>query len=394
MIAAAALVLLGTEPGILSPDSRGPAALASARIESGDRIPGSVPCRKCQATGRVPCPEHEKDQCALEDGVLYCSFVADCPSCGGAAFLSCPECKDEAVGKRLEEKRAKVETRRIALKGLDESMGRALRKGETDHFVLVWEIDRHKVDKKWLDDHQALHLYLERLEQLFADYCGRMRITEKEFVEKSRVFVWYFPQDHWDGSLRFCKQSAKGGVKLLGQSPSYSICGNKQFFKGDEQLHRNIVHSVTHLLLSSQRPVAWVGNVKGGWADEGLAHFFEDRYWGICDTYCFQEADTNVDFKGGRFKLAVRRMVEEGSAPQVAEVFEQNVDTLTLPMHAVSLSYVDYLLNKDAEKFNELMKKLKAKVPTRDALKDVFGFGPLEFEGLWKAWVLQTYPAR
>jgi len=63
-------------------------------------------------------------------------------------------------------------------------------------------------------------------------------------------------------------------------------------------------------------------------------------------------------------------------------------------MHAACFSYVDYLLTRDGTKFSELVKKLKAKIPTRDALKQVWGMTPIEFEALWKAWVLQTYPTK
>jgi len=180
----------------------------------------------------------------------------------------------------------------------------------------------------------------------------------------------------------------------MGNTPSYSVCGNKQFFQSDEELHRNLVHSVTHLILSAQKPVAWIGNIKAGWLDEGLAHYFEDRYWGICDTYCYQEADTNVDFKGGRFRVAVRKMVDLGDFPPTAEVFQQNTDSLTLPMHATSFSYVEFLLEKDAARFNALVVKLKAKVPTREALREIYGWSVLDFEAAWKLWVVQTYPLK
>ncbi len=351
-------------------------------------------CKKCQSAGRLPCPEHEKDECALEDAVLFCSVIADCAVCSGVGYVPCPDCQNAPVRAKIEEKKASIAARKVALAYIDTTMKRPIRKAETQHFVLVWEMERLKVEKKWLESHALLHLYLKRLESLYDDYCARLQITDKEFVEKFRVFVWQLPQDHLDAGLRFCRQSVRGGVKLLGNTPSYSICGNKQFFQSDDDLHRDIVHCVTHLMLSAQRPVAWIGNIKAGWLDEGLAHFFEDRYWGICDTYCFQEANTNVDFKGGKFRLAVRKMIEEEKTPPIAEVFEQNTDTLTLPQHAVSFSYVECLLNKDPAKFNELVKKLKAKVPTRDALKQTFGFSVLEFESQWKSWVLQTYPTK
>ncbi len=351
-------------------------------------------CKKCQSEGRLPCPEHDKAECALEDDVLFCSVIADCPVCSGVGFVPCADCVNAPVRAAIEAKKASIAARRVALAYIDTTMTRPVRKAETQHFVLVWEMDRLKVEKKWLNAHELLHLYSKRLETLYADYCARLQITDKEFVEKFRVFVWQFPQDHADAGLRFCRQSAKGGVKLMGQTPSYSVCGNKQYFQSDEKLHRNIYHSVTHLILSAQRPVAWIGNLKAGWLDEGLAHFFEDRYWGICDTYCYQEANTNVDFKGGKFRLAVRKMVDEDKVPPIAEVLQQNVDTLTLPMHAVSFSYVECLLNRDPAKFNELVKQLKAKVPARDALKASFGVSVLDFESQWKSWVIQTYPTK
>jgi len=387
--APAASARCDADAAVTEPPSARPSARPSAAAAQDAPV-----CKKCQSTGRLPCSEHPREECTLEDEVIFCGVIADCAVCAGVGFTPCLDCQNAPARAAIEAKKVEVATRKVALDYIDKTMGRPIRKAESAHFVLAWEMDRLKVDKKWLESHALLHLYLKRLESLYADYCARMRITDKEFVEKFRVFVWQLPQDHHDAGLRFCRQSAKGGVKLMGNTPSYSVCGNKQNFQDEEKLHRNIVHSVTHLILSAQKPVAWIGNIKAGWLDEGLAHFFEDRYWSICDTYCFQEANSNVDFKGGKFRLAVRKMIEEDKAPPIAEVFEQNVDTLTLPMHAVSFSYVEYLLNKDAAKFNELVKHLKAKMPTRDALKQSFGFSVHEFESQWKTWVLQTYPTK
>ena len=359
------------------------------------QTPGKIgECKKCHGAGRLPCSEHPKGECEYEDRVLFCSVVADCAVCGGAGFVSCDVCHDEAVAKRLEEKRAKVQERKPLLKPIDDKMGRPLRKAETAHFVFVWEMDKAKIDKRWVDAHEALHIYIERMEKFYADYCARLAVTDKDFSNKCWIFVWYHPEDHEMGALKFCSQAAKGGVKLMGPNPRYSVCGNKQNFQNDEQLHRDIVHCTTHLLMSNQDPPQWIGNIKGGWSDEGLAHWFEDRYWGVCDVYCYQEQNTNIDFKAGKFRLAVRKMVTEGHTPSIAEVFQQNVDTLTLPMNAAAFSYVDYLMFKDSAKFKEVVKKLKAKMPTRDALQQVYSMSPMDLETQWKAWVLETYPTR
>jgi hypothetical protein len=370
------------------------AARADARMLAQD-APQAPVCKKCGSTGRLPCPEHKKELCEAEDGVLFCSVIAECPVCHGTGWTSCPECDNPAADAAIAKKKEAVDKRRITLKAIDDKMGHPLCKAETAHAILIWEIERQKVEKKFLDQHEALHLYAKRMESVYSDYISRLQLSDKDFREKFKVFVWWLPDDHEKGSLAFCGQNARGGVKLMGSSPTYSVCGNKQNFQDDEKLHRNIVHCVAHLLLSAQQQPQWIGNLKAGWADEGLAHWFEDRYWGICDTYCYQEQNSNVDFKGGRFKLAVRKMVEAKDAPPAAVVFERNTDTLTLPEHAAALSFVDYLLtNHDGAKFSQMVALLKKKIPTREAMKTVYGFGPMEFEAMWKAWVLSTYPTK
>lgn len=372
-----------------------PLGATAPSMQGADKpAPKAPSCKFCQSTGREPCPEHPRGECESEDGVLFCSLIHACAVCGGTGWIVCHECRSEVAQAALDKKKQSFPRYKITSDGLDKQMNRPLAKVETEHFVLVFELERIKVDKKFLNQHEGLHLYAKRLEQLYADYCARLVLTDKAFREKFKVFVWWLFEDHRAGATAFCGQSASGGVKLMGQKPAYSVCGNKQFFQNDEALHRNLVHSVTHLLLSAQEFPAWMGNVKGGWCDEGLSHWFEDRYWGICDNYCYQEANSNVDFKSGKFRLAIRKLVEANTAPAAATVFERNSDTLTLPEHAASFSYVDYLISRDGEKFRQLCAKLKQKVPTREALKELFGFGPIEFEALWKAWVLATYPTR
>jgi hypothetical protein len=369
-----------------------PAAATSLRVQETEE----KDCKKCENTGRVVCPEHTRAECELELelGLVYCSVLIDCAACGGTGLVVCPDCKSEPAATELADRRSHLAARKIALKSFDDTMKRPLRKAESPHFVLIWEMDRLKVNKKHLGAHELLHVYLKRLERLFADSCATLGVPDQEFENKFEVFVWQFPQDQLDGSTRFCGQGGEGPMKLMGRKPRFSVLGSKKYFQDDEKLHRNVVHSVTHLMLSAQQPSAWIGNLKCGWADEGLAHWFEEKYWGVCDNYCFQEQDANVDFKGGKFKLALRKMASMDETPPISEVLQHNTDTLTLPMHAASFGYVDYLISRDSAKFNQLLKKLRERVVTRDALQQVFGMTPLEMETQWKAWILATYPTR
>lgn len=366
-----------------------------------DEPPPPPTCRKCKSTGVLPCKEHKKDECALEDDVLYCSVAAACEVCGGTAHVDCHKCENVTAQAELETRRKAIARAGERLQWVDKTWndGRQtptapLRKVETEHFVLVWEMEGMKIDRKRLNEHRTMHVYAQRLERIFDDYCAAFEIDDLEFRLKSTVLVWYLPNDQFESSLRFCSSSAQQGVKLMGATPRYSVCANKQFFNSDEEFHRNIAHNVPHLLLSHQKPSMWIGDKKYGWADEGLGHWFEDRYFDRCTNYCYQEQNTRQDFKGGRYRVAVRKMVATETAPSVGEVFSKTVQDLTLPEHAVGFSYVDYLLHLDGARFNQMMRLCRRKVPSRDALKETFDMNPLQFEAKWKAWVLETYPTR
>jgi hypothetical protein len=332
----------------------------------------------------------------LEDAVNFCSTIAECAACGGTGWLDCKDCENPKWIASLAKKAANIAgSTKARLAKYDQAMGKPLRKVETAHFSLVWELDSLKVDKRQVEHHELMHLYAARLETLFTDYCAAFQCNPRDFAEKQQVFVWWLPADQDKGSLLFAGQGGPRGIKLLGSRSVFSTCGNKQFFKDDAELHRSIVHNVAHLLLSHQAPSQWLGNIKGGWVDEGVAHWFEEKYFGVCTNYCYQEQNTAVDFKGGRWKPIVRKMVAGGELlPPVGEVLKQNTDTLTLPMHAVAFSYVDYLLALDGKKFNKLCYLLRGRAECRDALDKAFGMNPLQLEETWKAWVLETYPVR
>ncbi len=352
----------------------------------------SKSCKTCKGAGVLACEEHDREDLSCEEEVIYCSVIDGCAVCGGTGRIPCPDCDDGTRSKELAARRERIDRAREDLAPIDKTMGRPLRKGESAHFVLVWDTPGLKVEKKRLSEHQMLHLTLQRLEALYADYIQLFGLDDSAFAKKSRVFVWQLPADHERGSTAFCGLYAPRGTKLMGVDPNYSVCATTAYFRGDEQLHRNLVHCVVHLLFSHDKPSMWVGNIKGGWIEEGLAHFFEDRIFGLCDTYCFEEQNTNPDFKGGKFKPAMRKMVEQGIMPPLAAAIHDNTTQLETPEHALVLAMVDYLIHLDPKKFEELGKQLRSRVDVREALKAVYDLSILDFESRLQAWVKETYP--
>lgn len=368
--------------------------LVAAAAADAAQEPGFVRCVACRNEGRLPCSKHDKSEMHLEDAVQWCSHVAGCEECGGTGWLDCADCENPKWPDVLAQKRAQQGNGKKLSDPQDAEMKRPLNKVITPHFVLVWEVDELKVDKRTVRMHELTHLYATRMERLFDDYCKVLDVKPREFRQRLAVFVWNKADDQSEGSVRFAGQHSPRGVKLLGGSAVYSVLGARQSFRDDETLHRNLVHNVAHLILSHQQPSQWLGNIKGGWADEGLAHWFEERYFGVCDNYCYEEQNTNVGFKGGKWKPAVRRMVAENDAPTLADVLQHNTDGLSLPMHAVAFSFVDYLLATDAPKTNLVWRDMRARAASRDALQKHFGASVLALEERWKAWVLATYPTR
>ena len=367
-------------------------ALTSSPSTPDDEIPR---CRKCESTGIRPCPEHDEEICTQESRVHYCSVIQDCEKCAGVGHVDCAKCDNEPAEAALDAERAEVQRWREELKRLDEPMGRELRKAAGKHFTVVWEMGSMKVGKKRFDEHRMLHLTLDRLEALWDQYIEVMGCPEKDLDGRPLVMVWHLLDDHRRASVAFAGLTGDGGVKFLSDAPVYSTDGSKRNFSSDEELHRNLIHNATHLLFTLQKPVHWVGNQKGGWIDEGLAHWFEEQLHGLCTTFCYQEVATvETGYKGGKFKLAMRKLVAMEEAPPLAGLFTRNVDELSGPEHAASLAVVDYLIQLDAAKFNRLGVLMRSKQSTRDALKETFKLAPLVLESRVFEWVLATYPKR
>jgi len=92
--------------------------------------------------------------------------------------------------------------------------------------------------------------------------------------------------------------------------------------------------------------------------------------------------------------FAEKPVVALGKQSSMSSVMQKQTTELTPAEHALAFSCIDYLMQKDGRALNKLLIQLRERTDTRDALQDTFGTSILEFEELWKAWVLATYPTR
>ncbi len=354
-------------------------------------------CKPCDTSGLVACEDrvHKGVDLELEGNLLYCSHVADCEACGGTGRVECERCERPDAAAGLERARERRKAAKARHAELEAEVERALPGGESEHFRLIWDLESMKVGRKRLDRHELLHLFAERMEAVHARYREVLEVPETDIPDRSAMAVWWLPADHADAARRWCGGSATMGVKRMGPKPFFSVCGNRSHFADDTDLHRYLVHNAAHLLLSNHTPQQWMGQFKGGaWYDEGLASWFETDLAGGAQTWCFQEQDARGMWGGGQWRVALRKLVADDTAPSVSQVLQRDVNALEMVEQATAFSLIDYLIHRDAAKLPALGRQLKKKVAVRDALQEAYGLNPLSLEQAWRSWVLETYPKR
>ncbi|TAJ24539.1 MAG: hypothetical protein EPO68_01280 [Planctomycetota bacterium] len=371
-----------------------PFAVALAAPQEPPR-PGSQAvqkCTKCRSQGRMPCPEHEPDECQAETLVQYCSMVDGCKTCAGVGWIDCAACSDDAVEKDLAARRGEFARGRERLAPYEQVMGRELRMVEDANFVVIWELDELKVGKQRLGAHALAHLYLARMQAIRRSYMDALKANPADFKVKNLMMFWGLATDHHRAAAKWCEMTGDGSMKLMGAVANFTVCAARKYFPDDRGLHRHVAHNLSHLLLSHQAPSNWLGRVGAGWADEGLAHWIEDRALQECGTYCYEEVNTAEQPKPGPWRPAWRKAVAKGDVPGLPSLLSLNTDQLSAAQHTAAFSFVDYLLQLDGAKVDALFKLLRQRKPSRDALIEIYKKSPLELQSDWHAWVLATYP--
>jgi hypothetical protein len=359
----------------------------------------SASCRACETAGKVVCGKHGKllaqEQAAI---VLHCSVAMECKVCAGALAADCTKCGNATVEAELEQRR---QLAREWLGKRRETID-AVTKREpylhlsTPHYELAFLLKPATIGKDKVDAHARMHVYGERLEALRALFLQVLELPDADLPERMTIALSEEFKDH---ALLGPKLTGLGtansvGLKWMGPEYVYSMWNDKRGLPDDEAVHRNVVHHVTHLLLSQMKPAVFLGNKKHGWIDEGVAHWFEDKVVGKCTNFCFEEIlmQSPASFKGGRWRQAVRQFVDEGKQVAFAALSDRNTDQLTFVEHTFAFAFVDFLLtDRGGARFRDFLRLVKDDKPTRDALQQVYQLSPLSIDSVFVPWVKEHY---
>lgn len=364
-----------------------------------------VTCKRCQGVGSLPCTRHGRlyDRELEVAGCRHCSAAAECKSCGGALRLDCPQCEAPAETGELQRRqqlaRDWLARRRKAIDAL--TAREPFQHYASNWYELAFALKPATVGTEKIDQHGRMHAYGERLEALRALFARTLELTDADLPDRMVVVMSEDAADHaiLEPRLTGLGTANSIGLKLMGPEYVYSMWSDKRSMPDDEAVHRNLVHNVTHLLLSQMRPALFLGR-KHGWLDEGIAHWFEDRISGKCTNFCFEEIllQSPASFRGGKWRPVVRKAVDEGRAPSFAALSGRSTDQLDYLEHAFAFAFVDFLLQGyGGAKFRDFLRRIKADVAARDALSQIYGLSALSFDGAFAAWIKEHYsvqPAR
>jgi len=380
---------------------------APGRPQSANLAPGDKLCGVCKTTGRVPY-EVPKAVLELEKGCLECSEVSDNKAINwGLDFAPCPKCLCPSLhGKAKTEWDAKVAARRDWLKAqreidtfLNDPKDLRLMHVKTEHFDLAWSIPKIKIGNIVLDQHHAIHLYAQRLEEAyktFLDQYGFKHEAEQNGV-RHQVMVFEQLRHANKAEPKYTGMGGQGttnGVKLVGVKSVFVTHWNKTVNPDDEAFHEYLVHNVCHLFLASNYNMFWLAR-KHGWIDEGTSHYFTDKRFGQVRTHCYQEQDEAKQWILGAWRPEVRKRVAVDKIPAFAEVVVKHAEALTAEEHMFVWSWVQYLNDGfDHAKFVQLVRGLKEQRPLRDVLQEAYGVSMFQLLENWKKYVLENYPPR
>ena len=307
---------------------------------AGDSAVEHPRCGLCKTTGRVPF-EFDPRLVAKEGRALRCSEVVGREDENhGIEFVPCLECHSPVLQAQMKVAWETARKQRLdwlaERREIDEFLNDKRRLKithcATEHFDIVWSIPKVKVGRKIYRQHEAMHLYADRLQEVYEKYLEQFSLIHSEQQNGIRHTVMCFEmakhsqraQPKYTGIGGF----TSSGAKLLGIESVFVCYWDKTENRSDEEFHEYVVHNASHMFQCSAFNQKWLAR-KHGWVDAGFAHYITERIFGKCRTHCYQEQDEVYGWELNPWRPATRKRVGQKKIPSFAEVSRKKTETLT-----------------------------------------------------------------
>ena len=278
---------------------------------------------------------------------------------------------------------------------------------------LKLKLGKLKFDGKQLDPWLRHHLFAQRIEDCYEDFCKRLGVDEAAtprlgqkgkfavlLLEKASAFGRY--------QVRYLKVTNDGpqrhnfidsGVMFYGSATEHG----QGAMRNDTALHCQTVFNLIHNFVAAYKGYYYTTPL---WWEEGLAHWFERRIDPKRNSFSYLADVEGAATKEWDWKPKIRARVGFDHFVPFARMLEwQKYEELNFADHMMVWSRVDYVMSLGDDKFAAIMNELKGRQDSRGipptpeqlvtiqlaALQKVLSCDPKGFDQAWKQWVLAKY---
>ncbi len=351
-------------------------------------------CRACDMRGVRACKKHPADLAAFEAEVRFCSVAARCPDCGGALTVDCGKCADGPDSPAREKRMESCKRWLDAGSDPERVLGRPLVRVETEHFEVIIDAEL-KEGSKTYSAHEFAHLAARELEAMAVSLDAHFGATAGSYAGRTRIWYWANPEDHGRVNREIFGRNVDAAMKFYGPKPASSAWTGEKGLEGKAlNVAMNAVHVAAHLMMSAMFRAEWLNDKKAGWFDEGAGHWYEDMRFKRTATYCMDEANSDLDWKGGQWRVAIKDWLRKHPDPLLPALVQKLSGTLWPEEHGLSWSLYDWMVAEHRLALKPLLLGYKDGKDARDLFREHLGMTVPAVEEAWRAWVERTYPER
>lgn len=262
---------------------------------------------------------------------------------------------------------------------------------QTEHFELYYSLSKLKANKRLFRKQDGAELYAKRLEEVWAK-CAEVLPPRPGIPvrKRHRIILTESQKAFQKVARKLTGHTGGAGTYLYGVNSMFATYFERNpEIRDDRSLHEKVAHHVAHLIIQD------FGSTNlnfPAWAHVGFAHWVEHELFGKNRFFCFTEVPEKDRWRDANWPLKVRKEVARNKHLSLAAIATKPLDALTYRDMAYSMSYVDFLIETDREKFEHLIRELKRSSDTRSAIKKVYGWILGDLEKEWKKHASRSTP--
>lgn len=281
---------------------------------------------------------------------------------------------------------------------LSDEIGVPLSAESSENFAIQTAFPRENAEKVLLAAEEGYALFRRQFSVKDAMWKGKCLIVLLAGRDEYLRYATHFEREHGLGPSWL--QNAKIGQGYYTFAPPAMV--DVKLGRHEDDFVNAAVHKVGHVCVNL---LHFRTNYVPPWLDEGLAALLEQKVTKRVMNYCFSTGygskDRNLEDKwlgSANWYDLVAAEVENGTDVPLEELFTLDWNGLAHREIAKSVSVINYLMEKDAKKFDDFVAKLRDRLPNYEtnvtpkqkraiqsqALLDSFGKSVIEIEKEWR----------